>query len=964
MAHRTDRSGLRPHRPPYLLTSVLFLALLSVVPTALEAGDLIQIPLRWCAVDGSPAVTDPSSAPPNPYSGNPEPDTDNVLWRRHERASDNIWIPGADITFRSGLTAAIRDSANFPIIPDPCPPTTTNLCQSGPSLGLSCTPDGLGQDPAVCGAGVSCATQGCPGTCSTGCAGDLGDIAGTGTFCQSGANQGANCNPDNANQDPANCGAGVTCNRDLTEYNLVWDACTTAWEDLADTWDTPLLGPVAVNIGVFRNPDGARDGLKGRATGSTIDGNLCAIPPTGVTTATGGAIVVIDNQNFVAADIPFETTNERMVAHELGHDLFLWHGDGIDNEPDGVFDQACDNDEDTCANPTTFMSSTACGNLSTNMTPTQRQTARPIAAVYTGANQDPPGVLIPSPAVGDQHSDRPLDVSDPGIDIGSLAMVENVDTETTTFIHTLVGVIPLLPDPVRQYVVLADLDGNPSTGGAPENLGLATEFEGAELVTRVLVGVDALGEFRAVTPTVWRFRDGELHECTRESDPQCAGIRANVFNVLGGDDSNERVEERGPDVVANAVTILLPTAVRGPLGRRPRIQAFSEQLSETIPEGRLQLDRLPDQPTDGGRVFRPQPPVFPVCGVTPDPVRPGDLATVEAIGLHENETAKVFLGDRMVAEGPIDSDGSVELAFQVPFDARLGHRLVTVGVMGTALSADCFANVQGIPLPAPRFEYAAKLVCGDQPDPKSHRLARGTYATTVNIRNPGPSRATFFKHLALTHPPGGQRPGRVTSPLRDTLRQDQALAVDCDDIRDRVFAGKLPGKTVEGFVVVRSPVSLDVVAVYTTTTLDAKKKAKDQGGIDVERVHEREIDPLFPGLPDLIVQDIDLSSLKVSCPQGPGSCTTEVTATIANVGAGDAGAFTTQVVLDPAQSVVLLRPSPGGLAAGTSENLDSTSAAGGSCFDPDCSVCVRVDNNNHVIEANEANNELCKTLFG
>src|SRR5206468_12178605 len=60
----------------------------------------------------SPAFTNPG--------GKGEPNIDDLLWRRHERATDNIWQRQALISFRSALTK-IKDSSllHFPIIPDP-----------------------------------------------------------------------------------------------------------------------------------------------------------------------------------------------------------------------------------------------------------------------------------------------------------------------------------------------------------------------------------------------------------------------------------------------------------------------------------------------------------------------------------------------------------------------------------------------------------------------------------------------------------------------------------------------------------------------------------------------------------------------------------------------------------------------------------------------------------------------------
>src|SRR4051794_2724247 len=78
-------------------------------------NELIQVPLRWCALSGTKAVTNPGSFG--------EPNTTSVLLRRQERASSQIWIPGANITFRSPFPASVpASSAKFPVIGDPGPP--------------------------------------------------------------------------------------------------------------------------------------------------------------------------------------------------------------------------------------------------------------------------------------------------------------------------------------------------------------------------------------------------------------------------------------------------------------------------------------------------------------------------------------------------------------------------------------------------------------------------------------------------------------------------------------------------------------------------------------------------------------------------------------------------------------------------------------------------------------------------
>ncbi len=140
--------------------------------------------------------------------------------------------------------------------------------------------------------------------------------------------------------------------------------------------------------------------------------------------------------------------------------------------------------------------------------------------------------------------------------------------------------------------------------------------------------------------------------------------------------------------------------------------------------------------------------------------------------------------------------------------------------------------------PELRYEYAAKVVCGIQNEPNNFRLARGLYATTVNIHNPNSNRADFFKKLAISYPPAEQKPGEIillTPNGPDTLAYDEALKWDCH-LRPRTPTHQ-QSPYWEGFLIIQSPVSLDVSAVYTTASLGEVKS------IDVEQIRERKIDP-------------------------------------------------------------------------------------------------------------------------
>ncbi len=72
--------------------------------------DSLHVPISWCAIQGSPAQANPNLAG--------DTDTDAILWRRHERPTDNIYANPTGITLRSGINNA-WGTFNFPIIADP-----------------------------------------------------------------------------------------------------------------------------------------------------------------------------------------------------------------------------------------------------------------------------------------------------------------------------------------------------------------------------------------------------------------------------------------------------------------------------------------------------------------------------------------------------------------------------------------------------------------------------------------------------------------------------------------------------------------------------------------------------------------------------------------------------------------------------------------------------------------------------
>ena len=134
-----------------------------------------------------------------------------------------------------------------------------------------------------------------------------------------------------------------------------------------------------------------------------------------------------------------------------------------------------------------------------------------------------------------------------------------------------------------------------------------------------------------------------------------------------------------------------------------------------------------------------------------------------------------------------------------------------------------------------RFQYAAKFLCTSNIPGTSQTttsLLPGNYQTVVNIHNPNPRPAVFRMKLAVAASTELDPPP-ISQFIKEALKPDAATKVDCSRIRDfdlHLIHG------FEGFLVIESLLSLDVVAVYT---------AGQHGGgvesIDVEQVPERKL---------------------------------------------------------------------------------------------------------------------------
>lgn len=138
------------------------------------------------------------------------------------------------------------------------------------------------------------------------------------------------------------------------------------------------------------------------------------------------------------------------------------------------------------------------------------------------------------------------------------------------------------------------------------------------------------------------------------------------------------------------------------------------------------------------------------------------------------------------------------------------------------------------------YAYSAKFVCGNRTTDLD--VVRGRYATTVNIHNPHFTLVPFAKKAVLALPQRSDL-GRISRFVREQLPADRALGVDCRDIRE-LFGVALPA-FIEGFVVIYSPVELDVVGVYTARhrPLLGSPPPPDTSQFDVESIDVEEVTP-------------------------------------------------------------------------------------------------------------------------
>jgi hypothetical protein len=165
---------------------------------------------------------------------------------------------------------------------------------------------------------------------------------------------------------------------------------------------------------------------------------------------------------------------------------------------------------------------------------------------------------------------------------------------------------------------------------------------------------------------------------------------------------------------------------------------------------------------------------------------------------------------------------------------KMKHKLLTLGLASVVglLIAAAPVSAQVIPPPTVTNNYAAKFICGVQPDAAITSMPdaqAGRYSTKINVHNNTGINIRFRKKVIQLK--GGQVPTPPTFFRVEGLRPDWAMEVTCQDIYRHLNipippASNQPPPYIEGFVILEvffflpSPVAiprdpLDVAGIYT-----------------------------------------------------------------------------------------------------------------------------------------------------
>jgi hypothetical protein len=482
---------------------------------------------------------------------------------------------------------------------------------------------------------------------------------------------------------------------DHHEYFRVEHACRVAWDRLR-RGKTPIHGPIVVSVNRFVHRNGRRSSIYGWGGFTDVTtrrgkSRAAICRRTRVIKAGGGSLLIVDPS--VARD---RHEDARLLAHELGHVLKLGHGNGLDDNRNGFFDSNCDDREYQYALPNSLMNH-FLPDATRRLSRLQRRLVGRLVPNMAGALKDPPMRLVNGNTFSDERPDEIDDVDDPSIDVSYVAFTVNPKARAMVYTFSLLGPIPSADsgEVVNEYVVFTDLE--PGSGGSPDEIGFPSQLPGVDLIAKV--AVDGAGGALA---TVWKWQGSTFEECCSD------GIAAFVEPMIPEDSQHFQRAEQELEPAFNVVDLVVDFDVAQPqvAPSEVRIQAMAESLltgeSDVQPGGRGAI--LGDEGLDMFLAL----PEYPVCQATPGSVLAGSTVDVRGAGFGlGGRTVEIVLGTRTLGTTQVREGGNVNTSVVIPRDAATGLRAVSVGVVDTALTADCALEVtrrlpiQGI-VPAPK----------------------------------------------------------------------------------------------------------------------------------------------------------------------------------------------------------------------------------------------------------------------